>query len=799
MSAEATPAIDNSPFSRGEQISVVSIVKWLDWVTGADPSVFVALPMIQRGSVWTADKVVNLWDSLLRGMPVGCFTVSVFKDGATGKMLRRFGQIGAETYDAPPGSLSLLDGQQRTIAMCIGWPKGQEMDRRVWVDFGRNGPNGQPFSLRVTSKYNPFGYRVDNQAQRLSLDQRRNARHDFDQKTEDRFKQESDYSLPLDQTKPYGSLLPVNLRILIDSWQNDPDQSRWTIRTVEAISALPCADLAEVHPRVLRLGLAFEKLFKMQVALVSVDDALINNVSNNNEENTEPPLVVLFERIANAGVSLSPSDYVFSLIKHRFPEAHNLVQKLHSSRTVAALLSANELVMTAVRVAAATSAPKDGRPFSDNPAPSPKDFNRIVRRHSENGTDFIRVAVLPLLGDPSDSEHKLSLSLAFDYLQKMLRYSKKDQSLDPGLPVWAFPQLERQLVQILVLWILLRIRSAAATGTQNIEEFEKCRPEVIRFTLFWMVCVNGREKEREKAGKLAVEYLVEHDPSHFPGWELAQILCDPENNLALPLQAAADVKDYLCAARLLKNPPEKIFIATLKSTLDRAENAGPVPVAMKLANRWINSWSILLWLQREGIENNKAYENSNPLAGPEREKETPFDYDHITPQNDWAKDGRFGPTALYEFCEGHHKDYLGNNIGNIRIWDSSSNRGDGDYSPVVKFNGRGSYTPTERDQKLRECDITPTETQLWIDCSPETHALRLGEWNTARAEQFKQVVEMRAFRLYERFLDEADFGEGWLVDNSATQPSNSGIAGSHQGAVPLQQDNAPFETHWPDQ
>ena len=117
----------------------------------------------------------------------------------------------------------------------------------------------------------------------------------------------------------------------------------------------------------------------MEIALVRVAPRLVEQDDDQADESIEPPLIVLFNRIANAGEPLSRSDYVFSLIKHRFPEAHGLVQKLLGEGNVASLLSANDLVMTAVRLAVNTNHQPDGTALTDIPTPSPQEFGRILK------------------------------------------------------------------------------------------------------------------------------------------------------------------------------------------------------------------------------------------------------------------------------------------------------------------------------------------------------------------------------------------------------------------------------------
>ena len=75
-------------------------------------------------------------------------------------------------------------------------------------------------------------------------------------------------------------------------------------------------------------------------------------------ETSDSPLAVLFKRIGTGGTPLSDDDYVYSVIKHLRPETYDLVEKLHQMSKVASLLTATDLVMSTVRLAAVTWHPK---------------------------------------------------------------------------------------------------------------------------------------------------------------------------------------------------------------------------------------------------------------------------------------------------------------------------------------------------------------------------------------------------------------------------------------------------------
>ncbi|MDE3105446.1 MAG: DUF262 domain-containing protein [Acidobacteriota bacterium] len=121
------------------------------------------LPAIQREFVWTADKTVTLFDSLMRGYPVGSFLFwRVDKDRSQDYKFFEFMQsLDAQhnkrlkPYDIPiPRELTVvLDGQQRLTSLAIGI-LGYRADRikGKWV----NNPNAYPkkrLYLNLADKY----------------------------------------------------------------------------------------------------------------------------------------------------------------------------------------------------------------------------------------------------------------------------------------------------------------------------------------------------------------------------------------------------------------------------------------------------------------------------------------------------------------------------------------------------------------------------------------------------------------------------------------------------------------------
>lgn len=103
------------------------------------------LPAVQRGRVWNAARCATLWDSIMRGFSIGA--ISVKYDG------KRY---------------SLLDGQQRTAAICLGYApyppkkdsegKDSRFDSILWLDVDSDYLDDCKFHFYVTTASQPWGY-----------------------------------------------------------------------------------------------------------------------------------------------------------------------------------------------------------------------------------------------------------------------------------------------------------------------------------------------------------------------------------------------------------------------------------------------------------------------------------------------------------------------------------------------------------------------------------------------------------------------------------------------------------------
>lgn len=167
----------------------------------------VELPALQRGFVWKASQIESLWDSILRGFPIGSFLLSRSEDE----------------------KLFLLDGQQRATSIALGFynPWDEKLDEKnnfwslknipvVWIDLAPcERTNTQKFVIRVITQSHPWGYQRKYNNSILSASERRNALKIFRENPDN--KNGGYIQLSPLKVFPYDSDLPVPLIFLIKS------------------------------------------------------------------------------------------------------------------------------------------------------------------------------------------------------------------------------------------------------------------------------------------------------------------------------------------------------------------------------------------------------------------------------------------------------------------------------------------------------------------------------------------------------------------------------------------------------
>lgn len=141
------------------------------------PDVLAGLPSLQRGAVWKPNQIELLWDSILRGFPIGALVACRRLPAA--QQHTRSGAVAADRGDGLPWpedqyTHHLLDGQQRANAVALGYLDPYAVLEEkfspktiLWLDLDpSNLKNRFPatstrnYLLRVTTEAHPWGFAI---------------------------------------------------------------------------------------------------------------------------------------------------------------------------------------------------------------------------------------------------------------------------------------------------------------------------------------------------------------------------------------------------------------------------------------------------------------------------------------------------------------------------------------------------------------------------------------------------------------------------------------------------------------
>jgi len=278
----------------------------------------VELPTIQRGFVWKPKQVEDLWDSLLRGYPIGSFL---------------FSQTGQKLY--------LMDGQQRATSIFLGYfnPFNSKNAKKawaikgelpvVWIDIKPEAkPVNSKFLIRIVTRSHPWGYQATKNDVKLSVADRNKALNLFKQHPENNTGYTSFKNLTV---FPYDCSFPLPLSFFIESANMEEVIDKAERYLPEYISTKNGGfENKNSFIKLLKTDLSKEltdifEVVKRTDKLI-IKSNIIDNRVLNEENDTENP--VLFVRINSAGTTLSGDDLIYSIYKSLFPEARNLIENI---------------------------------------------------------------------------------------------------------------------------------------------------------------------------------------------------------------------------------------------------------------------------------------------------------------------------------------------------------------------------------------------------------------------------------------------------------------------------------------
>ena len=735
----------------------VKLTDWIKWASNTSKSDYrVVLPMIQRGAVWAPHKLLDLWDTLLRGMPVGALMASedVETVGVPIKVLDE-----KKSQSKKAGDVDLIDGQQRTLAMLAGWPKGLQKNTSrpvaIWVDF-LDPPQGEYlFRLWATTKSQPFAYsrasvggqplsKLERQKLRLANQAYRPTKEKFSAQElwdePDFMPWDSKFALPLTKLiENKGKLLEFVKTRLAEHQKALKSKSGTTSTAdidelvaqhfVNKHKAITTTDYDHLTQRIARFEKAIDKLYSYEFPVIHVREENFNDDDQSPDVDADPALAVLFKRVGTGGEPLSNADYVYSVIKHHSNEVHDMVETLLAEdEKICAIYTPTTLVMSAVRltILSLKSEGSKGQKLTDSAKLDKAAFSRMVRNHP----DFIEA-----FKNYIQPNGKFVTSL-----KQVLEHISYTNDCKTGLPKHALCLVKIPLLETLLAWHTLR--------TPSKEALKKSSLAMLRFVLQGNLCILDYAKASEVAIKALKESTIPASET-FPDQALLNLLAAVDNPLAyrLPSPGALSTVNGLTIS-----PKETNGLRGWTRFVAKGEH----PEFAELYKRWWNRTGrhvhpMLLWLQRDYIFD--TFENEAALAG--MDEETPFDFDHILPSAQWANwTGSGGENRFIDFpikdLAGNFLDdsghwHIGNSIGNIHVLESSENRSWGDASVNEKL-----------DKSSFPMNALIDDQSVWHTASGDKEKGR--HWDIERALAFQLAVEQRSFALYQKFYADLQCG-----------------------------------------
>ena len=319
-------------------IKIYTLGEIAKWQT--DDASKVMLPPIQRGFVWKTQQVEALWDSILRGYPIGSLLL-------------------CEVADNEGNRYDLLDGQQRATSITYGfripiaskelspkdtWKNDSKSVPILWLDLDPDTQlsGGRLFCPRLITQAHPWGYSSTNPEYILSVSDRQKALTAFNfASSSANFESYTQMSLHL--AYPYDAKLPIPMWVLLNAFREAIDEEAWIESVVQYLELLEmnnlelkggCIDANDYIDRIkskLRQNdfPAKESLFEiirkvvrtaiaaniMPYKLLQTEDAVNDSV--------DP---TLFVRLNAGGTVLRGEELIYSIFKARFPKLADVVK-----------------------------------------------------------------------------------------------------------------------------------------------------------------------------------------------------------------------------------------------------------------------------------------------------------------------------------------------------------------------------------------------------------------------------------------------------------------------------------------
>lgn len=597
----------------------------------------VLIPALQRGLVWKPRQVELLWDSILRGFPIGSFMLSdiVNNEG--------------------PGKYYLMDGQQRYNAISIGFNTVKDAKAVLWIDLlppsFKN--STRKFWIKVTTTPHPWGFKNDDDANRLNTSEKRNALDEFNLKGNiynDHFS--------LSKTWPVEANLPIPLFCLLEAAKKSLDVETFVKEVLTVFDDTDFAYRLIFKDKIGHSDAALNYLRdKLYPAVNALKDYMITcnhlpkevmETETTEDSTAKTTLEVLFTRLNTGGTPISIDDLNYSAIKAYWPSIKDINDDMAEK-----YMSPAKLVMLAFRLALTTDEDKNLKEERNI---------KQIRSAAKNKDERDKIEAL---------YNRNRLKVILEKVDEWLGVQEESDSRTPNIL--------RTIIACNSPDIYLLLMYMARKDMESHINLSIGEIRALAFILHWF----GNNK------KLCVQEVFHR--------------CKDGINLSNILKGISKLM-HDCHLLHIYNPEDVKKLFSIGNPQEwRLQNSIPAP-ATHFFNRtfWYRTAEakqMLLYAEREYLNTHfRSYDPARQDLWAEENR--PWDFDHIVPQ-DWIGNKK-GPFRVYD------KEWLWS-IGNIAAISFEANRRKGKSNNYSEYNDNANTLCFLSDIKSLNSNITRNE------------------------------------------------------------------------------------------
>jgi len=601
----------------------------------------VSIPALQRGLVWKPKQIELLWDSLMRGIPIGSFVIC--------KAI----EIQKKSED-DKAEYHLLDGQQRVNAIQLGFDKFSSHEEMLnpkksilWLDIDpENLPkdSSRNFLFRVTTPAHPWGYTKGDAEGTLG------ARIVREWISNNLKKDTADikYIRPRpEEMQPIEAKFPIPVSLLLNALENGAINKEklknevsiykgtWVQNILEKLNDSEF-DLSNISK-----GIA-TALNTTVLALQAPQELLAS--SRQEADNDERPDITniehLFQRLNQQGTKLDGEELIYSLIKAYWPEICNRIDSISENR-----MPCSKLTTLAFR-AVLTEIVHNKTKLASN-----QSVSSIRRLAKDNSKENLRHAILDFINTPGDCSLESCCSRIDQWI------GTKPQTS------WGLPPVLRSSIAYnnQDLYLLLLLLAKSNIGALD-EECCRMLTGIITYVAWF-----GKDH------RACTEILYSKLQDAITISNMQDALRSA-NRFLYPLHTPEDAFEYITI-------PENLATWNwwhLIADKDEAKQRERQDQWWEFLNRIRGSKAFILYAQRKFLT--ERFPEYDPARKDLWEAHNrPWDYDHILPYA-FTFDKKTNNQYM-NFC----KQWC-NTIGNFRAWPFEDNRSDQAIKAGCKLN-----------------------------------------------------------------------------------------------------------------